>query len=367
VTAGAVDGVGTVVSTAVVDADVHCAPRALGDLSPYLDGYWRGYVADGGLALSPSQGGAYPPGAPTSATPAAREAGTAPANSVEQLREAVLEQGGAQLALLNCTTSFHCNRNPYYEAALCRAVNDWLVAEWLERDDRLRAWGGGAASVEAAAGAPVAEIERIGEHPRIVQVLLPVRTDAPWGNVRHRPVLRAAAERGLVVGLHAWGRIGNAPTSSGMTHTYLEDYLANSQILVQAQVTSLVTEGVFAQLPDLKVTLLECGFSWLRTMLWRFDKDWKGVWREVPWLSAPPSETVRRHLRLTTAPAHLPRDPAHVRQALDLIDAAAMLLFASDHPHDHGDGGERLLAALTDAERGRVLGGNAADWYALGG
>ena len=151
-----------------------------------------------------------------------------------------------------------------------------------------------------------------------------------------------------------------------MTRTYLEDYLANSQIVVQAQVTSLVTEGVFAQLPDLRVTLLECGFSWLPTLLWRFDKDWKGVWREVPWLDAKPSETVRRHLRLTTAPAHLPRDPDQVRQALDLLDAGTMLLHASDHPHDHGTGGERLFAALTDAERERVLGGNAADWYALG-
>ncbi len=282
---------------------------------------------------------------------------------MEELREGFLDVPGPQLAVLNCTTSFHCNRNPYYEAALCRAVNDWLVAEWLEHDHRLRA-SMVVPTLDTAAA--VAEIERIGEHPRIVQVLLPVRTDAPWGNVRHRPLLRAAAERGLVVGLHAWGRIGNAPTSSGMTHTYLEDYLANSQIVVQAQVTSLVTEGVFAQLPDLRVTLLECGFSWLPTLLWRFDKDWKGVWREVPWLDAKPSETVRRHLRLTTAPAHLPRDPDQVRQALDLLDAGTMLLHASDHPHDHGTGGERLFAALTDAERERVLGGNAADWYALG-
>jgi predicted TIM-barrel fold metal-dependent hydrolase len=344
----------TAVQTTTIDTDVHCAPSALSDFSPYLDGYWRGYVAEGGLSLSPTQGGAYPPAAPTS--------GTQPPTSVEQLCEGFLDGQGPQLAVLNCTTSFHCNRNPYYEAALCRAVNDWLVAEWLERDDRLRA---SMVVPTLDTGAAVAEIERIGEHPRIVQVLLPVRADAPWGNVRHRPLLRAAAERGLVVGLHAWGRIGNAPTSSGMTHTYLEDYLANSQIVVQAQVTSLVTEGVFAQLPDLRVSLLECGFSWLPTLLWRFDKDWKGVWREVPWLDAKPSETVRRHLRLTTAPAHLPRDPDQVRQALDLLDAGSMLLYASDHPHDHGSGGERLLAALTDAERERVLGGNASDWYHL--
>jgi predicted TIM-barrel fold metal-dependent hydrolase len=75
---------------------------------------------------------------------------------------------------------------------------------------------------------------------------------------------------------------------------------------------------------------------------------------------------VRRHLRFTTAPAHLPRDAGQVRQALDLLDAGTMLLYASDHPHDHGTGGERLLAALSGAERERVLGGNAVDWYALG-
>ena len=344
----------TVAQTAVVDTDVHCAPRTLADFSPYLDGYWRSYISEGGLALSPTQGGAYPPPAPTSGTPAP--------TSVEQLREGFLDAQGPQLVVLNCTTSFHCNRNPYYEAALCRAVNDWLVAEWLERDDRLRA-SMVVPTLDTAAA--VAEIERIGEHPRIVQVLLPIRTDAPWGNVRHRPLLRAAAERGLVVGLHAWGRIGNAPTSSGMTHTYLEDYLANSQIIVQAQVTSLVTEGVFARVPQLRVVLAECGFSWLPTLLWRFDKDWKGVWREVPWLDERPSEVVRRHMRLTTSPAHLPRDPGQVRQALDLLDAGTMLVYASDHPHDHGDGGERLLAALTDDERERVLGGNASDWYRL--
>jgi hypothetical protein len=345
----------TAIETAVIDTDVHCSPSALTDLSPHLDPYWRGYIAEGGLALSPTQGGAYPPAAPTTGAPAP--------TSVDQLREGFLDAGGPQLAVLNCTTSFHCNRNPYYEAALCRAINDWLVAEWLERDERLRA---SIVVPTLDTAAAVAEIERIGDHPRVVQVLLPVRTDAPWGNVRHRPLLRAAVERDLVVGLHAWGRIGNAPTSSGMTHTYLEDYLANSQIIVQAQVTSLVTEGVFAQLPDLRVTLVECGFSWLPTLLWRFDKDWKGVWREVPWLDAKPSEVVRRHLRLTTAPAHLPRDPAQVREALDLLDAANLLLHASDHPHDHGTGGERLLAALTDEERRRVLSGNAADWYRLG-
>lgn len=351
------------VETGTVDTDVHCAPGSLAELTPYLEPYWRSYVAEGGLSISPTQGGAYPPNAPTSATPAAREAGTFPARTVGELRAQLLDPPALRAAVLTCTTSFAANRNPYYEAALTRAVNDWLRAEWLDADDLLRA---SIVVPTLNTEAAVAEIERIGSDPRIVQVLLPIRMDAPWGNKRHRPVLRAAAEHGLVVGLHAWGRIGNAATSSGLTHTYLEDYLFNSQVIVQAQVASLVTEGVFTEIPELRVTLLECGFSWLPALLWRFDKDWKGVWREVPWVDAKPSEIVRRHVRLTTAPAHLPGDPAQARELLDLLDPAGTLMHASDHPHDHGPGHERLLAALTPAERGAVLGGNAADWYRLG-
>ena len=58
---------------------------------------------------------------------------------------------------------------------------------------------------------------------------------------------------------------------------------------------SLVSEGVFERFPDLRVVLIECGFAWLPLLLWRFDKDWKGVWREVPWLKHRPSEYVAEH------------------------------------------------------------------------
>jgi hypothetical protein len=47
----------------------------------------------------------------------------------------------------------------------------------------------------------------------------------------------------------------------------------------------------------------ERGFSWMPALLWRFDKDWKGVWREVPWVRERPSDYVRGHFRATTEPA----------------------------------------------------------------
>ena len=166
------------------------------------------------------------------------------------------------------------------------------------------------------------------------------------------------------MGLHAWGRAGRAPTPSGFTTTYLEDYLAN-QPIAQAQVLSFVSEGVFNRFPDLQVVLMECGFAWLPPLLWRFDKDWRGVWREVPWVKQPPSEYVGEHFRLTTAPAHLPEDPGALGQLLEMMDVGALLAYASDYPHEHGDGLPALLDQLDEEASRAVMAGNAAALYGI--
>jgi predicted TIM-barrel fold metal-dependent hydrolase len=337
-----------------IDCDAHCAPASIDVLLPYFDDYWREYVADAGVQLSPTVTGAYPAGARTSGGPAPSNAA-----GVEQL---VGQLGGARYAVVNCLSAFDASRNAYYEASLARALNDWLRAEWLDRDDRLRA-SLVISSLDVTAA--VEEIERLGPDARFVQVLLPVRSDARYGNVRYHPIYEAAERHGLAIGLHAWGRAGNAPTQTGFTHTYIEDYLANSQLIVQAQVTSLVAEGVFDRFPSLRVALMECGFAWLPFLLWRLDKDWKAVWREVPWLKAKPSEYVYRHFRATTEPAQLPSSAEQVAEAAELIRARDFLMFASDHPHDHGDRGELLLRTFDDDAREAVLRDNAARFYSL--
>ena len=67
----------------------------------------------------------------------------------------------------------------------------------------------------------------------------------------------------------------------------------------------------------------------------------------------------------TTAPAHLPADPAAVAQLLEMMDVPGLLAYASDYPHEHGDGVSLLLDRLSEEERRRVLWGNAAALYEL--
>jgi predicted TIM-barrel fold metal-dependent hydrolase len=335
-----------------IDADVHVAPASIDALTPYMDDYWRDYLANAGLVLSPNLSGSYPPSAPR------------PPADVAALREQVLDPWGLRHAVLTCLTAFDASRNGYYEAALCSAINDWLRAEWLERDERLRAY---MTIPTLDPDAAVKEIERVGSQPGFVGALVPIRGETRWGNRRFHELHEAIAGRELVLALHAWGRAGSAPTATGFTHTYFEDYLSNSQLVAQAQVLSLVSEGVFDRVPALRVVLLECGFSWLPPLLWRFDKDWKAVWREVPWVKEKPSEYVRRHFRAATAPAQLPADPEQAAQLAAMLGASDMLVFASDFPHEHGEGNlDTLLAALDDAGREAVLRGNAAALYGLG-
>jgi predicted TIM-barrel fold metal-dependent hydrolase len=344
-----------------VDCDVHVAPAAYADLLPYLSEYWRQYLSEAAVRLT-GVGHAYPPGAPVTATREARDNGWAtPPSTYEQLEERYLDAAAPRHVVLNCISGFDNHRNPYFSAAVASAINDWVRETFLEKDDRLRA------SLAVSPVSPedaVQEIERAGDDRRFVQVLLPVRSDLPWGHKNNHAMFAATCERSLQVALHAWGRAGKAPTPSGFTTTYLEDYLAN-QPIAQAQMLSFVSEGVFERFPALRVMVTECGFAWLPPLLWRFDKDWKGVWREVPWVKDLPSEYVNRHFRLTTAPAHLPPDAAGRAQLLEMLGGAGMLTYASDFPHDHGDSIAPLLSELPAAERRGVLHDTAAELYGL--
>ncbi|HEY7968008.1 MAG TPA: amidohydrolase family protein [Solirubrobacteraceae bacterium] len=334
----------------MIDCDVHCAPATLEALAPYLSEYWREYTTTAGIRLL-GMASAYPPNAPTTG-------GAAPA-TYDALREQVLEPFAPRHVILNCLTLCEAHRNPHYQAALATALNDWLLAEFLERDDRLRA------SIVVSTvdtDDAIKEIERLGGDPRFVQVLLPIRADAPYGNRRFHRLYAAAAANGLAVGLHAWGRAGHSPTTTGYTLSYIEDYLAN-QVIAQTHVLSLVSEGVFDSTPELRVALLECGFAWLPSLLWRFDKDWKGVWREVPWVKERPSGYVRRHFRASTAPAHLPvGNESSTRELLDMV-GTDLLMHASDFPHEHGPSAQATYALLGEEAREAVLDSNAAEFY----
>lgn len=344
----------------LVDCDAHAVVAGVEVLEPYLDAHWREVLASTQFSGPTDQ--AHPPNLPTSLGDFAPVGGAAAGTTLAALQAHVLDPLDPDVVVLACDYAVDSVRNPDAAAALAAAANDWLVAEWLERDPRLRA------AVVVPSGQPAMaaqELARVGGHPGFVAVHLPVRSAAPYGNRQWWPLLEAAVAQQLVVHLHFGGSPGLPPTASGWPTSWLEEHVDMASAF-QSQLTSLVAEGAFDRFQTLRVALLESGFSWLPAFLWRFDKGWRGLRREVPWTRRAPSAYVREHVRVGLQPVDGPTDPAGLLTVLEQLGGDELLMFASDYPHRHVPAGLDALPAGTSAALGeRILSTNARELYGL--
>jgi predicted TIM-barrel fold metal-dependent hydrolase len=344
----------------LVDCDVHAVVADVAVLEPHLDDHWREVLATTQFTGPTDQ--AHPPNLATSLGDYDAVDGDAPGTTLTTLRAHVLEPLRAEIAILACDYAVDSIRNPDAAAALAAAANDWLIAEWLERDPRLRA------AIVVPTGQPAmaaAEIARVAEHPGFVAVHLPVRAAMPYGNRQWWPLLDAIVAHDLVAHLHFGGAPGLPPTASGWPTSWLEEHVDMASAF-QSQLTSLVAEGTFDRYPALRLALLEAGFAWLPAFLWRFDKSWRGLRREIPWTKRPPSAYVREHVRVGLQPVDGPTDPAQLLAVIDQLGSDELLMFATDYPHRHvPDGLSAVPAELPDGLADRILSANARDLYRL--
>ncbi len=345
---------------ALIDCDIHNTVPSVEALFPFLPEFWREYISQSAFK-GPTEN-PYPKGAPTSARPDAQPPDGPPGSDLALLREQVLDPWGVERGILCCAYAVESVHNPDAAAALASAVNDWQIAEWLDREPRLRA------SLVVPSQDPALaarEIERLGGHPGFVQVFLPARAAAPYGNRRFHPIYEAAARHDLVIGIGFGGAPGNPPTPSGWPSYYLEEWVGMASVF-QSQLMSLVCEGAFDRFPALRVTLIESGCTWLPSFMWRLDKEWKGLRREVPWVRRHPSEYMREHVRLTLQPFDAPPDASQARQIFEQIGWDDLLLFSTDYPHWHFDTREEALpAGLPESFVAKILRENARAWYRL--
>jgi predicted TIM-barrel fold metal-dependent hydrolase len=209
----------------------------------------------------------------------------------------------------------------------------------------------------------VREIERKAPDRRFVQVLLLAMGEAPLGRRATWPIYAAAEKHDLAIGIHAGSTYRVAPTYSGWTSYRVEDYVAQSAAF-ETQLLSLVAEGVFQKFPRLKVVLIESGFTWLPTWLWRAAKTWRGVRAEVPWIDRSPADIVREHVRFTLQPLDLPpADPDALQRTLAHVGSDRLLLFSTDYPHWQFDGDAVLPDGLPKDTMRKLLIDTALDTY----
>jgi uncharacterized protein len=343
-----------------IDCDLHPALPGMSALLPYLDDYWREMVTVRALDRLNLTLTSYPQNAPLSCRPDWKlDGGRKPGSSLQAMQAHVLDRYQPRFGILNCLYGAQVMHSEDMAAAFCRATNDWIRDEWLNRDPRLRA------SIVIPAHnteLAVAEIERRADDQRFVQVLMLVSGEVTLGRRQLWPIYQLAERLGLPIGVHAGNAYRYAPTAVGWPSYYVEDYVSQSAAF-ENQLQSMISEGVFAKFPGIKVVAIESGLTWLSGFIWRADKTWKGVRAEIPWVARAPSEIIRDHVRFTVQPLDAPDEMEAILRLIEHVESDELFLYSTDYPHWQFDGDNVLPARLSGALLRKITSDNALATY----
>src|ERR1700710_2925144 len=172
-----------------IDCDLHVTVPGMRSLLPYMSQAWQDMITSrgtDGLELA-----SYPPGAPLSCRPDWRPATGKPGTDLALLQRHALDAFSTKYAIANCLHGAQAVHSEDLAQTLCQAVNDWLVAEWLDREPRLRA------SIVVPKQTPPSaaqKIERGANDKRFVQVQLLAAGEMLLGRRYYWPIYEAAVK-----------------------------------------------------------------------------------------------------------------------------------------------------------------------------
>ncbi|MBE7467215.1 MAG: amidohydrolase [Planctomycetes bacterium] len=338
----------------LIDCDVHNHPPSLDQWLEFLDEPYRSEVARW-KGLRHTHSGLRGEGGSRL---------DADARTPQSVKEQLLDVYGHRYAILTGTYGFAAATNdPEYAAAVCRAYNDTVIKYWLPQDERFVM---GLAVPMQDPLLAVQEIERLGDHPRVVCVLFwGASNRIPYGQRYFWPIYEACVRKGLPIHVHpstTTAVLNHSTTPAGMATTYLEMHTCLPQYYM-ANTVSLIFEGVFELFPALKFALVEGGFGWAPHLMWRMDKEFKGLRQQAPRLKRLPSAYLRDHIKFGTQPIEEPQKAAHLPQLIDMLGGDEMLMFATDFPHWDFDPPSVLPKSLGESSLRRILHDNAAEFF----
>jgi len=348
----------------IIDVDIH-PKSSVEDLRPYLSNQWWDYLKTYGSRQRQGflKGFPYPKSQPqASRRDSWPPGGGLPASDLDFMRKQYLDFYPIEHAIMNpLSPTGQGDQNDEFSAAMAFAANEFQLEGWNRRDPRLLAsvvvpYEDGEASRK--------EIRRRAGDRRFAHVLLRSRTCELLGKKRYWPIYEAAIEAGLPIGIHVFGTSGRPASNTGWPSFYIED-MTEHAACCQAQVVSLIMEGVFERYPQLKIVMIEAGFGWMPSLGWRLDQNWKRLRDEVPHLRKAPSEYMREHIWVSTQPMEEAEEPEHLIDMMDWV-GWDRIMFSTDYPHwDFDDPFVALPPSLDEARRGKIYSENARALYRL--
>ena len=342
--------------TRFIDVDVH--ERAeLEELLPHLPSIWHKYVTDYGWTPERQLPYSQPTAGGLDRADAKPGDGRPGGSDLSLVQEQLLDLYDVEHAVLTgwLNASMLSEGWPEFKTALMSAYNDWQIENWLERDERLC----GSVHVNAwDADAAAREIDRVAAHPKVVQVML-YSGDRPFGDPRYHPIFAAAERNGLVLAIH---HSANSPTALGY-HRYFAEWHTLVPQVFMSQAVSLIFNGVFDAHPDLRVILVEGGFSWVPHLMWHADQQYRELRHETPWVQREPSRIIREQIRFATQPIE-EFTPAQLETLIGQMESDELLCFSSDYPHWDFDSPLEALPHRLDAGlKRKIYRDNAAALY----
>jgi uncharacterized protein len=346
----------------VVDCSVHHSWDSTRELHHFMSQETRELLdaSDGAVFPSLSAGFLTPPGRVESDV-----------SPFERVRSQVLDARRVARAVLVHGKGLNLGaiRDGYFATALAHALNDWTVAQWLNRDERF------VGSIAVACQLPESaapEIARFASVDSMCQVILAGNgVGKPFGHPIYHPIYKAAAEAGKQIAIHAGASGGlNPPSSGGGSVNLFIEYHALAAQGLMTHLLSFIAHGVFDKYPELRVVLLGGGASWLPSFVWRADMDFKGVHREIPWVRRMPSDYIRENVAIGTHPLDGPSEPAKMQTLLRLVSANTRVMYGSGYPGWDEDEPDIVGEVVPQELRDSIMAANACHvygWTTLGG
>jgi len=355
--------------TPVIDASVHIFSQSNKDLRenfmrepfrsrgfPDYEMDWYGapggeYVADEPLARRASAG---------STGPDRQYPGADPALVGDEL----FARRGVDVAILHPMTR-GIMPDRHLGTAIASAHNDMMVKRWLEHPefgDRFR--GTIRVNPDDIAGA-LREIDKYKDHPRVVQIGVPLQSRELYGKPQYWPLWEAAVTANLAVAVHIEVGTGVSlpPTPSGNTRTY-EQYLSFMSLNYLYHLMNMIAEGVFERMPALKIVWADGAADMLTPFIWRMDCFGRPHLEQTPWAPKMPSDYLPGHVYFVQGSLDGPGDTDFAAEWAGFTGKDDMTMFGSSYPH-WNCGDLVVPSSYTAEQRDKLCWRNAAELYGI--
>jgi predicted TIM-barrel fold metal-dependent hydrolase len=289
-----------------------------------------------------------------------------PGADPRQVGRHLFEERGIDIAILHPMTR-GIMPDRHLGSALLAAHNDLLAKRWLDDEvygERFR--GTIRVNPDDVEGA-LKEIDRWADHPRMVQIGVPMQSREVYGKPQFWPLWLEAEQRGLPVAVHieTGNGVMNPPTPSGHPRTY-PHYTTFMGLNYLYHLMNMIAEGVFESMPKLKFVWADGGAEMLTPFSWRMDTFGRPHLEQTPWAPSIPSSYLAEHVFFVQSTLDGVGRDGIAAEWLEFTGKSDMVMYGSSYPHWSINETSSLSPDLTDEQRQKLLWKNADNLYGLG-